>query len=210
MKGSFITLEGIEGVGKTTNTSFIKNFLENSGKKVLVTREPGGTSFGENLREIILEEKDYKLSIITECLIMFAARSQHIEEVIKPALSDDYYVVCDRFTDATYAYQGGGRGLPKDVIDHLKYIVHPDLEPDLTIYLDAPEKISFSRIEDRNKDSFEKEDLAFFKNVRSSYLEQASLHQDRIMIVDASNSLDEVQKDISHYLKVLLDRNSDV
>tara|TARA_B100001250_G_scaffold414631_1_gene455018 strand:+ start:16998 stop:17633 length:636 start_codon:yes stop_codon:yes gene_type:complete len=209
MNGCFVTIEGIEGVGKTTNTSFIKKFLENSGKKVLLTREPGGTDLGERLRELILEEKEYQLSINTECLLMFAARSQHIEQIIKPALSEGYYVVCDRFTDATYAYQGGGRGLSNEVIDYLKLFVQKDIDPDMTIYLDAPPELGFQRIERRSKDNIEKEGLDFFNKVRSAYLNQANLNQDRIKIIDATKSLDEVQKEIAHSLRILLDRNSD-
>ena len=209
MSGCFITIEGIEGVGKTTNASFIKKFLENSGKKVLSTREPGGTDLGERIRELILEDKDFKLSIKTECLLMFASRIKHIEQIIKPALNEGCYVVCDRFTDATYAYQGGGRGLSKEIIDYLKLFIQKDIEPDMTIYLDAPVELGFQRIEDRSKDNIEKESLDFFKKVREAYLDQANLYQDRIKIIDATNSLEEVQKEIAHSLKVLLDRNSD-
>jgi dTMP kinase len=197
----FITVEGIEGVGKTSNLEFIKELLEASGHSCVVTREPGGTSLGEALRGLLLSHSDDQMSVDAELLMMFAARAEHLSKVIRPALANDQTVLCDRFTEATYAYQGGGRQLDVDKINELEQWVQGDLRPDLTLILDAPVKIGRARAGRRSEpDRIEKEQDDFFQRVREAYIELARQYPQRICLVDASQTLVEVQKQIHEKL----------
>jgi dTMP kinase len=204
-KGRFITLEGGEGVGKTTNLSFIREYLTIQGISVVVTREPGGTPLAEKLRHLLLENQGEAISEKTEILLMFAARSQHITNVIQPALARGDWVLCDRFTDATYAYQGGGRNIDTNIIAWLERFVQAELKPDLTLLFDAPVELGMQRAKKRGAlDRFESEQLSFFNKVRTAYLEQAQQHFERIKIIDASQSLEKVQQDIRQRLEKLI------
>ena len=197
----FITLEGIEGVGKTSNRDYIRALLEESGKQCIVTREPGGTPLGESLRELLLQHSDEQMSDDAELLMMFAARAEHIKKVIRPALEADQFVLCDRFTEATFAYQGGGRQLDVSKIADLESWLQGDLRPDLTIILDAPVEVGRERAGKRSApDRIEKEENDFFERVRNAYLELANQHPERICIVDASLPLEQVQLQIKQQL----------
>ncbi|MGB5603282.1 MAG: dTMP kinase [Gammaproteobacteria bacterium] len=197
--GKFITLEGIEGVGKTTNRDYIRNVLERAGKTCVETREPGGTPLGEALRELLLQHKHEGMSADAELLMMFAARAEHLHKVILPALRAGKVVLCDRFTEATYAYQGGGRGLDHKKISDLENWVQGDLRPDLTIILDAPVAIGRQRAGQRSTpDRIEKEQNDFFERVRHTYLELARHYPERIAVIDASVAIDKVQDQIDH------------
>lgn len=199
--GKFITLEGIEGVGKTSNLNFIRTQLETAGHDCVVTREPGGTALGETLRSVLLEHSEDSMSADAELLLMFAARAEHLEKVIKPALEAGQYVLCDRFTEATYAYQGGGRGLDVGKIASLENWCQQDLRPDLTVILDAPVNIGRSRAGKRSApDRIEKEKDDFFERVRASYQAMAKQHPQRICLIDASVHLDQVQSQIAEKL----------
>lgn len=202
-RGKFITLEGGEGVGKTTNIPFIRRYLEKQGIEVVITREPGGTPLAEKIRELLLQTNhDKPLTDDTELLLVFAARAQHIKDVIRPALAEGKWVLCDRFTDATYAYQGGGRGMPLDSIAWLESFVQGDLKPDLTLLLDAPIAIGMSRAKKREGviDRFESEHLQFFTKVRDMYLQRADQFPERIKIIKADQPLDCVQSTIIEIL----------
>jgi dTMP kinase len=204
-KGLFITLEGGEGVGKTTNLAFIQGFLEAKGIAVVVTREPGGTVLAEKLRGLLLENQNELISEKTELLLMFAARAQHLKNVIEPALERGDWVLCDRFTDATYAYQGGGRGIDTNLIAWLEQFVQDELRPDLTLLFDAPMELGMQRAKKRGAlDRFESEKLDFFNKVREAYLQRARQYSGRIKIVDATHSLENVQSDIQPLLEVLI------
>jgi dTMP kinase len=197
----FITLEGIEGVGKTSNLLFIKELLELSGQECVVTREPGGTPLGEALRGLLLSHSDENMSADAELLMMFAARAEHLNKVIRPALNNNKIVLCDRFTEATYAYQGGGRQLDVNKISNLEQWVQGDLRPDLTIILDAPVEIGRARAGKRSEpDRIEKEQDDFFQRVREAYIELANQHPYRICLIDASLELKDVQKQIREKL----------
>ena len=199
--GKFITLEGIEGVGKTSNLRFIKELLESSGHDCVVTREPGGTNLGEALRGLLLSHSDDNMSADAELLMMFAARAEHLSKVIRPALDNNKTVLCDRFTEATYAYQGGGRLLDVDKISELEQWVQGDLRPDLTIILDAPVEIGRARAGQRSEpDRIEKEQDDFFQRVREAYIELANHYPHRICLVDASVGIDAVQQQIREKL----------
>lgn len=201
-KGLFITLEGIEGVGKSTHAVFITELLQNNGHEVTLTREPGGTGTGEAIREILLHHKVENIADVTELLLIFSARAQHLDEVIRPALAKNTSIVCDRFTDATYAYQGGGRGLGKDKIRLLEDWVQEGLKPDLTLLFDAPVATGLSRAKKRSTaDRFESETIAFFEQVRSTYLDIARAEPERVYVIDAAQSLQQVQADISELFK---------
>lgn len=198
----FITLEGIEGVGKTSNRDYIRALLEATGKQCIVTREPGGTPLGESLRELLLQHSDEQMSDDAELLMMFAARAEHIKKIIQPALDAGQYVLCDRFTEATYAYQGGGRQLSTTKIADLESWVQGDLRPDLTIILDAPVDVGRERAGKRSApDRIEKEKNDFFERVRNAYLDLAKQHPDRICTVDASLTLEQVQQQIKQQLQ---------
>jgi dTMP kinase len=203
VRGAFVTLEGIEGVGKSTNLAFVERELRELGHDVLVTREPGGTVLGEKIRDWILNERHASLSAEVEALLMFAARSHHLDHVIRPALTAGRWVVCDRFTDATFAYQGGGRGMEARLLGALTNAVHGDLCPDLTLLLDVPVDTSFERIGARDPDRFEREDREFFERVRAAYLRLAEQYPARIEVIDASQSLEAVQRAIGGKLAVL-------
>lgn len=199
--GKFITLEGIEGVGKTSNLEYIRSLLEATGKECVVTREPGGTPLGESLRTLLLAHTNDGMSPDAELLLMFAARAEHLKKVILPALQAGKWVLCDRFTEATYAYQGGGRGLDDAKIAELETWVQGELRPDLTIILDAPVHIGRGRAVKRSApDRIEKEKDHFFERVRASYQEMANHYPHRICLIDASQGLKEVQQQIKQQL----------
>ena len=202
VSGKFITLEGIEGVGKTTAIDTVTSFCENHlNKKVINTREPGGTKLAERFRDLLLEETEEHLTSRAELLLFFAGRAQHIAELIEPALQKGYFVISDRFIDATYAYQGGGRGVDLNVIKTLENMVHPNLKPDLTLLLDAPLDVCAKRVNSRKfKDRFEQEQDDFFEKVRNSYLQRANQEPQRIKIVNANQSINGVQKSIENEL----------
>lgn len=206
-QGKFITLEGTEGVGKTTNLELIRDEVARAGHSVVTTREPGGTPLAEEIRQLLLAVREEPVAETTELLLMFAARAQHVATVIRPALEAGQWVVCDRFTDATYAYQGGGRGLDAEVIHTLENIVQCGLQPDLTIFLDVSVEIAARRIAARNHDRFEREQVAFFERVRTAYLERAANHP-RIRVVDASVELDQVQENLRELLAQFLSESS--
>ncbi|WP_049348345.1 dTMP kinase [Neisseria lactamica] len=196
MKPRFITLDGIDGAGKSTNLAVIKAWFEKHKLPVLFTREPGGTPAGEALREILLNPAT-QVSLRTETLLMFAARQQHLETVILPALKNGTHVVSDRFTDATFAYQGGGRGVPLQDIATLEHWVQGDFRPDLTLLLDVPLEVSMARInQTREKDRFEQEAAEFFNRVREVYLQRAAKQPERYAVIDSSQSLDAVKTQI--------------
>jgi dTMP kinase len=200
-------MEGGEGVGKSTNLTFLECFLRDNGVDVVATREPGGTHIGEEVRELLLQVRQEKVSAMTELLLIFAARAQHISEFIEPALAVGQVVLCDRFTDATYAYQCGGRGVAWDTVRQLETLVHDKLRPDVTLLLDAPTSVGMSRARGRGElDRFEQEDLDFFERVRGSYLEQARKQSGRFRLINASVSLDEVQKQLTEVGGELLSR----
>ena len=205
MSSVFVTLEGTEGVGKSTSLAFIERTLLAAGHKVVVTREPGGTELGEQIRSWVLDGDHGGLSAEIEALLMFAARAQHLEEVIKPALADGAWVLCDRFTDATLAYQGGGRGATPEFLQSLKNAVQKDLEPDMTFLFDAPVELGLARISNREADHFEREDHAFFTRVRDTYLDLAERHPRRIKLIDASKSIIEVEAELRLHLNTLLE-----
>ncbi len=206
-QGMFITLEGGEGVGKSTNILFIKNQLEAAGISVIMTREPGGTEFAEKIRQLLLENREEIVSEQAELLLMFAARAQHIHHVIQPALSQGQWVLCDRFTDATYAYQGGGRKMDMNMIEWLENKVQGALRPDLTILLDAPVAIGMDRANKRGKlDRFESEQQTFFENVRAAYLKRAQQKPDQIRVINADQSLDRVKNEIGFEIQQLLSK----
>ena len=196
MKPRFITLDGIDGAGKSTNLAVMKAWFEKHQLPVLFTREPGGTPAGEALREILLNPAT-QVSLRTETLLMFAARQQHLETVILPALKNGTHVVSDRFTDATFAYQGGGRGVPLQDIATLEHWVQGDFRPDLTLLLDVPLEVSMARInQTREKDRFEQEEAEFFNRVREVYLQHANEQPERYAVIDSSQSLDAVKNQI--------------
>ncbi|MCK5728088.1 MAG: dTMP kinase [Methylococcales bacterium] len=201
----FITLEGGEGVGKSTNLDFIKCLLIKQGKQVVVTREPGGTPLAEKLRQLLLATDAEKIDDTTELLLMFAARADHIQQVIKPALAQGKWVLCDRFTDSTYAYQGGGRGLNTENIAWLAQFVQKELQPNLTFLLDAPIEIGMARAKKRGAlDRFETEKRLFFDSVRSAFLEREKECPERIKRINANQALALVQKDIQAHMDHLL------
>ena len=203
--GKFITIEGTEGVGKSTNIAFIEAQLKAAGKKVVLTREPGGTPLAEELREVLLKKRDEAFDPTAELLLMFAARAQHLNEVILPAVARGEWVLCDRFTDATFAYQGYGRELGTENIRLLEKLVQGDTHPDVTFYLDIDVEIGLQRAKDRGElDRFESEHIAFFERVRKGYLARVEENPGRYFMVDASKTLEEVQRDIGLCVKELV------
>ncbi|WGI26905.1 dTMP kinase [Halomonas alkaliantarctica] len=206
-RGRFITLEGGEGVGKSTNVGFVAECLEAEGLEVVRTREPGGTERGEAIRALLLDPAPQEpLHVDAELLLMFAARAQHLAEKILPALARGAWVVCDRFTDATFAYQGGGRGIAKERIAVLEDFVQQGLSPDLTLLLDMPKEAAKQRLESRlhdrreQRDRFEQEQADFFQAVRDGYLARAEEAPERFAVIDAQYALDEVQSQIRQVL----------
>ena len=201
-RGRFITVEGGEGAGKSSNLAFIQSMLEAAGKPVLFTREPGGTPLGESIRELLLGHQHTGMADETELLLMFAARAEHLHSKIVPALEAGTWVLCDRFTDASYAYQGAGRGIARERIATLENYVQGDLRPDLTLLLDLPVETGLKRAGNRSApDRFEKEAVNFFEKVRRGYLQIAADEPERVRIIDASPALDQVQQQISIVLQ---------
>lgn len=203
--GKFITLEGTEGVGKTTNREFIQRYLEAQGIRLCVTREPGGTPLAEEVRELLLAKRDEAVHEQAELLLIFAARAQHLNQVILPALARGEWVLCDRFTDATYAYQGAGRGLSLATIESLETLVQGPLRPDLTIVLDIDVETGLQRAGRRAElDRFESEAVEFFERVRDGYRQRVAARPECYAVVDAGQSLPAVQQDIQQILDRLL------
>jgi dTMP kinase len=203
-RGLFITLEGGEGAGKSTSLAFVSNFLEQAGKRVIVTREPGGTPLGERIRELLLHGRE-DMFVDSELLLIFAARAEHLERIIRPALDKGTCVVCDRFTDATYAYQGGGRGVPESRIRILEDWVQLGLRPDLTLLLDIPVDQGLARAGQRSApDRFEREKNEFFERVRNHYLAAAAKEPQRIRVINAARDIVEVQTQLRDVLEVIL------
>ena len=204
MRGAFVTLEGGEGVGKSTNLAFVVAHLESRGVEVVATREPGGTPLGETIRAWILDGEHGALSAEVEALLMFAARARHLDTVIRPALAAGKWLVCDRFTDATFAYQGGGRGADIRLLEALETGVQRGLDPDLTLLLDAPLEVGRRRIAARAHDHFEREAAPFFERVRRAYLERAQRDPKRVKVIDAAGAIEQVQATIAGELDSLL------
>jgi dTMP kinase len=205
VRGKFITLEGGEGVGKSTNLAFIQDYLRLRQISALVTREPGGTVLAEKIRALLLDKNSEPMTETAELLLVFAARAQHLRHVIEPALAQGRWVLCDRFTDATYAYQGGGRNLSVSAIAWLETLVQGNLRPDLTLLLDAPVEIGLARAKARGiSDRFEEEKTGFFEKIRTAYLRQAELHPERIRLIAADRPLPQVQAAIAAALDPLL------
>ena len=201
--GKFITLEGSEGVGKTTNIDVVCRLLEANGVPFIKTREPGGTPLAEALREAMLAVREEEVSAMTELLIVFAARTQHLDRVIRPALAAGQWVVCDRFTDASYAYQGYGRGLDLERITALEGWVQNGLQPDLTLLLDLAPEVAEQRMQERTKDRMESEKVEFYQRVRSGYLRRAA--QDaRFRVIEAKNTIDAVATEIDAHVSALI------
>lgn len=206
MTGLFITLEGPEGAGKSTNREYLAERLREQGVDVLLTREPGGTPLAERIRELLLDPSDEPMAADTELLLVFAARAQHLQHVIRPALAKGSVVLCDRFTDATYAYQGGGRGLSIERIAQLEQFVQAELRPDLTLIFDLPVEVGLARAAARGRlDRFEQEGRGFFEAVRQAYLQRAEQAPQRYRVLDAGQTLAQVQADIDALLPSLLE-----
>jgi len=204
-KGRFITVEGTEGVGKSTNMAFIECWLKDAGKELIITREPGGTELGEKLRAVLLDAKEQSMCDDTELLLMFAARAQHLREIILPALDAGKWVLCDRFTDSTYAYQGGGRGIEMDRIAQLEQWVQGDRRPDMTLILDLPIDVGLERAGKRSTpDRFELEKHDFFNKVRECFLSLAAANPDRYQVIDAAPEIDIVQQSIQTVLEKMV------
>jgi dTMP kinase len=205
-RGRFITLEGTEGVGKTSNLEHVCHLLQGAGYEVVSTREPGGTPLAESIRSLLLEVREEPVDPTVELLMVFAARAQHVARVIEPALAAGRWVVCDRFTDATFAYQGGGRGISMEDIATLESLVQGDLRPDLTLYLDVPVEVAAKRIAGRDHDRFEREQMDFFERVRKTYLQRAADEPQRVRVVDARQDLVTVQAEIDRVVAEFLER----
>ena len=202
--GFFLTLEGVEGAGKTTAREFIAGGLRKNGATVLETREPGGTELGEKIRALLLDPGQNRMSALSELLLIFAARAQHLEEVITPALESGFFVICDRFTDATFAYQGSGRGLDVTLIQTLADLVHPSIQPDLTVILDMSPQKGLARARRRGElDRIERERLGFFERVRAGYIARACSDPERYFVLDSDRPLDEVKTDLGRLLERL-------
>jgi dTMP kinase len=200
-KGRFITVEGTEGVGKSTNMAFVKEWLEAKGHNVIHTREPGGTPFAEEIRELLLSKREESVDSHTELLLMFAARCQHVYTKIQPALDSGTWVLCDRFTDASFAYQGAGRGLGFDKLKQLEQWALQGFKPDLTLMLDLPIELGLERAQKRGPtDRFEEEKVEFFNKVRQGYLDIAAAEPERMKVIDARGTVDDVQAQIQKAL----------
>lgn len=204
-RGRFITLEGIEGAGKSSHIDTVEETLRQAGKSVVATREPGGTPIAEKIRSVLLDKSNAKMSNDTELLLVFAARAEHLDVVIRPALRSGTWVVCDRFTDATYAYQGGGRGIDQARIAALEQWVQGELRPDLTLVLDLPVEEGLKRARNRSHaDRFEAESYGFFARVRKNYLDRAKCSGARIQVLDASGKMSDVRAQIVASVEALL------
>lgn len=207
MNGKFISIEGIDGVGKSTQLVFIEKYLRQQGKKVIITHEPGGTSLGEDIRKLLIISRTDDIMVDTELLLIFAARAEHVAQIIKPSIRRGDWVVSDRFVDATFAYQGGGRGMSTYRIQQITDWTLSGFKPDITFLLDLPVKHSQQRVIDRNNDidRFEREKTNFFQKVRDCYLQRSRKEPDRIMVIDASKMIDDIQKQlISHLSRLIL------
>ena len=199
----FISFEGIDGAGKSTHIGFVADFLQNRGVKLLTSREPGGTVLGEKLRDLLLHEK---MHLETEALLMFASRREHIFQVIAPALARGEWVISDRFTDASFAYQGGGRGLDLQKMETLEQWVHPDLQPDLTFLFDVPLEVARARLDaTRAPDKFEQEQADFFSAARSEYLRRAAQFPQRFRVIDSTRTIAQTQAQLAKILEKLLE-----
>ena len=205
-RGLFITFEGIDGAGKSTHVAWSAQFLRGRGIALTLTREPGGTALGEKLRELLLATEGH-IHAETEALLMFAARRQHIEEVIRPALVRGDCVLCDRFTDASFAYQGGGRGVEKKKLAVLETWVHPDLQPDLTILFDVSAQVGQDRVARiKSPDRFERESAEFFVRVRDAYLERMAESPHRFVRIDGSRAIPDIQRELEEKLTAVLSK----
>ncbi len=201
-QSKFVTFEGTEGAGKSTQIQLANKYLQSKSIKTVVTREPGGTVIGEQIRELLLDKKNLKFDAITELLLMFAARAQHLEEVILPALRENTWVLCDRFTDASYAYQGGGRGVPFSHIQVIENAVQGSFTPDVTLLFNCDSNTGMKRVKNRGtKDRFEKEQQEFFERVQQTYLQLAKQHLNRIVVIDANKTVKQVTSDVQSALK---------
>jgi dTMP kinase len=196
-RGKFLTLEGVDGAGKSTHQKFIADFLATRAPHVILTREPGGTDLAERLRAAILGQA---MTPLVETLLIFAARADHVARVIGPALEAGHWVVCDRFSDATVAYQGAGKGVPAELIERLGAAAHPGLAPDRTLVFDCSFEISRKRLDGKALDRFEREDRAFFERVRAAYLERARAEPRRVRVIDAAATVPEIRKALEHNL----------
>ena len=210
VRGKFITIEGQDGAGKSTNLQVMRTILQQANIAIVETREPGGTEFGESVRQLLLSSDDDVIGAKAELLMIFAARAQHIVEVIEPALARGAWVLCDRFTDATYAYQGGGRGIAMSVIAQLEQTVQGDLRPDLTVLLDLPVALGEDRAGQRSApDRFEKQQLQFKQKVRDCYLQIAATNRQRVQVIDASQSLQQVKAAIGLVLQHFIESQNE-
>jgi dTMP kinase len=202
IRGKFLTVEGIDGAGKSTHIGFVTQFLQARGKTVVSSREPGGTPLGEKLRELLLHEK---MHLETEALLMFASRREHMAQVIEPALAAGSWVLSDRFTDASFAYQSGGRGMDRSKMEALEAWVHPHLQPDLTLLFDVPLEVARERLDaTRTLDKFEREQGEFFARCRAEYLRRAAQYPQRFAVIDSTRSIAETQHKIGEALEKLL------
>lgn len=209
-RGAFITLEGIEGAGKSTQIAVVRRVLEARGIEVVVTREPGGSPLAERIRALLLDPENHGMSPDAELLLMFAARAAHIASRIRPALERGAWVVCDRFTDATYAYQGGGRGLDEAHIARLEGVVQGGLRPDLTLLLDLPVPTGLARAGRRSSpDRFEAETVEFFERVRAAYLRRAEAEPERVLVIDAASDPEVVADKVSRAVETYLARSGE-
>jgi len=206
MNSKFLSIEGIEGAGKSTQLAFIQRYLTENGKQLTVTREPGGTELGEQIRSLLLTPTKTGMAVDTELLLMFSARAEHVAQIIKPALNRGEWVLSDRFTDATFAYQGGGRGIDQQRITELAQWTLNGLKPDLTLLFDLPVELGQQRVLSRNQgvDRFEQEKVDFFQKVRHCYLERAQQEPERIKIIDASQSIADIELQLTSILQPLL------
>ena len=199
LSGKFISFEGIDGAGKSTHIAFVTALLQARGKSVVSTREPGGTELGERLRDLLLHKK---MHLETEALLMFASRREHIAQVIEPALARGDWVISDRFTDASFAYQGGGRGLGRAKLEALEQWVHPHLQPDLTLLFDVPLDVARARLDaTRTLDKFEQETADFFAACRAEYLRRAQQFPERVVVIDSTRSIDEIRATVAGILE---------
>jgi len=207
MNGKFISIEGIEGAGKSTQLAFIHEYLASKGKSLVATREPGGTELSEEIRDLLLKPRSQGMDADTELLMMFAARAEHVAQVIKPALARGEWVISDRFVDATFAYQGGGRGIDIERIQQLSDWTLQDLKTDLTIVFDLSVELSQQRVSSRNegKDRFEQEKATFFERIRQSYIDRSVREPNRVKVIDASQTIEQVQQQLTLLLDILLE-----
>ena len=205
--GCFISIEGVEGVGKSTNLAVVQSLLKTAGIDFVTTREPGGTPLAEKVRELLLDKDNVEMTDITELMLVFAARAQHVETLIKPALARGDWVICDRFTDSTYAYQGGGRGMSPDLIRQIDTVALQQYQPNITLLLDLPVEIGLERAGKRGElDRFERESEVFFHRVRETFLQRARQQPDRFIVIDASKPLPEVSASITTALQAVISR----